>query len=40
MLEKGISRANRILELIKLARIQLIAIEKLNYTIIKSLEVH
>ncbi len=38
MIEKGISQANRMIELRKLARTQLIALEKLNDTSIKSLE--
>ncbi len=38
MIEKGISQANRMIELRKLTRIQLMAFERLNDTGIKSLE--
>ncbi len=38
MIEKGINQANRMIELRKLARNQLMALERLNDTGIKSLE--
>ncbi len=38
MIEKGISQSNRMSELRKLARTQLMALEKLNENSIKSLE--
>lgn len=38
MIEKGLSQANRMIELRKLARTQLLALEKLNDTNVKKLE--